>query len=279
MTPTLSELIERESLRLTLAPSLLRLPPCIGKPGFEAEPLIDLLSHDSALSAHVLGIINSAYYALPVKVDSVKHAISAIGLQSLQELVLALKVAESFSLFSGERSDSSRFWRNSLYAASVARDLYRALGHSRHNLFAITLLHHLGALVLQQRLPQQMKEVLRAVRGQGMGLPDAERSALGYTHAEVGAALLERCGLPAIFSEVTRHHHDFYRADRFATEAAVVHLADSLAQQHCPMRHYEGIDTEPDGNVFRYVTLPPQRLARLYQTVHARRCDTSLRLA
>lgn len=263
---------------LTPPPIVHGLLALINQPDVPLEQVIELLSGDAVLAAHVLRIINSPYYALPVKLDSVTFAIKLMGLQNLLELVLAIKVAESSYLDFAERSAVRSFWQNTLYAASVARDLYRALGHNRHNLFAITLLHHLGTMVLLQRLPQQMATIVRSVRGNGKGLFDAELSVLGYTHAEVGAALMEAWGLPAVFVEVSRYHHDFYRAEHFALEAAIVHLADSVAQQHCPMLHYEGLASEPDLAVFRYVTLPPQRLERLYQAVSARGGDASVLL-
>lgn len=223
----------------------------------------------------ILRLINSSFYAAPMKVDSLQEAASLLGLSNLRDLVIAIKLAERFEQFSGETIDLLRFWQNTFYAAAIARDLYRALGHKRFNLFAVVMLHHVGVLILLQKFPVKMKAMLESVKRTRKELHDAERAALGYSHAEVGADLLDAWGLPEVFSEVTRYHHDFFKTRRYAVEAAIVHLADSVAQRHIPVLPFEGIAMEPDLAVYRYVTLSPQRLSRLYKTVKAREGDAS----
>jgi len=276
MTSNLSELLNREAAQLSSSSSVQWLLRLISKPDIKPEQVVDVLAYDARLTAHVLKILNSPYYALSMRVESLTYAITVLGLQNLLELVLAIKMAERFDLFVGKRGESESFWRNCLFAASVARDLYRALGYNRHNLFAVTLLHHLGVLVQQQKLSPQLNAIPLAERGTTESQWDTGKSTLVDRHAEVGAELLARCGFPEIFIEVARYHHEFSRARHFAVEAAVVYLADTVAQQQCPLSANEGIADKPDSSVFRYVTLPPQRLQRLYQTVSARSCDTSM---
>lgn len=276
MKPNLGELLGGQAIAQRDVCALRQLMTRLGHPGTETERDAAFLALDTSLSAHTLNVLNSPYYALPIKLNALSEANAVLGFQCLVELILAVKVTEHFGLFYAEESRDAQFWQNSLYAASVARDLYRALGHKRHNLFAITLLHHLGALIFQQRLPQQMATIMRTVRRHKSELCEVEHATLGYSHAEVGAELMERWGLPGIFIEVTRHHHDFAHARHFAVEAAVVYLADSVAQQYCPLTHSKGVVSKPKQSVFRYVTLPQSRLQRLYQTVQARRCGTSV---
>lgn len=275
-TPSLSALLDDEPELLTLPVIVNDLLALIDAPDARMEQIIALVSADAALSARVLRLINSPYYALPVKVDSVENAVSLMGLQNLRDLVIATKVAEKFRDFPGQMVDVHAFWQNSLYAASLARDLYRSLGHNRDNLFAVALLHHLGTMVMLQKLPRQMEAILKSVQGNSADMFDAELAEFGYSHADVGAQLLQSWGMPEVFVEVTRHHHDFYQAPRYATESAIVHLADTVAQQICPLVNCDGVAREPDLAVFRYVTLSPDRLERLYQEVRCRGGDASV---
>lgn len=275
-TPCLSALLDDEPELLTLPVIVNDLLALIDAPDARIEQIIALVSGDAALSARVLRVINSPYYALPVKVDSVQNAVNLMGLQNLRDLVIATKVAERFRDFPGQMVDVRSFWENSLFAASLARDIYRALGLNRDNLFAVALLHHLGTMVMLQKLPRQMEAILKSVRGNYTDLFDAEVAEFGYSHADVGAELLHSWGMPEVFVEVTRHHHDFYQSPHYATESAIVHLADTVAQQVCPLVNYEGIALEPDLAVFRYVTLAPDRLDRLYQAVRSRGGDAAV---
>ena len=275
-THSLSALLEDEPELLTLPGIVNDLLALIDAPDARVERIVALVAGDAALTARVLRLINSPYYALPVKVDSVQNAITLMGLQNLRDLVIATKVAEKFHDFPGQLVDVHAFWKNSLFAASVARDLYRALGLNRDNLFAVALLHHLGTMVMLQKLPRQMETVLKSAQGNYTDLFEAEQAEFGFTHADVGAELLHSWGMPEIFVEVTRHHHDFYQSLRYATESAIVHLADTMAQQVCPLVNGEGAAMEPDLAVFRYVTLAPDRLDRLYQAVCTRSSDAGV---
>ena len=65
------------------------------------------------------------------------------------------------------------------------------------SLFLSGLLHSVGRLVFLARLPVECGEVLSLVRSGELSLNDAEVRVFGFSHAEVGAALLEGWGLPA----------------------------------------------------------------------------------
>jgi len=52
------------------------------------------------------------------------------------------------------------------------------------------------------------RKMLRLAHAEKRNLFETERAALGYTHAEVGAGLAERWGLPAELAEAVRCHHE-----------------------------------------------------------------------
>lgn len=268
-TPTLTALLDDDPELLTLPQVVDDLLALIDDPDSNIEQIAERISEDGALTARVLRIVNSAYFALATEIDSVYQAINLMGLSSLRDLVVATKVAEKFDHVSGDLVDVESFWANSLYAAGVARDIYQLLGQKKMNIFVATLLHHVGIMVLLDKLPEQMATILSETRAGDQDLSQRERLVLGYSHADVGAELMSAWGLPESFIEVTRYHHHFYEAPRFATEAAVIHLADAMAQQAKPLLHFEGIELEPDLAVFSYVTLRQERLDGLAEHASA----------
>lgn len=264
-TPTLQALLEDDPDLLTLPKVVDELLQRIDDPNCGWDEIAERISADGALTARVLRIVNSAYFALASRIDSVYQAINLMGLKSLRDLVIATKVAEKFDHVSGELVDVASFWGNSLYAAGVARDIYQLQGLHKMNIFVATLLHHVGIMVLLEKLPRQMATILSEARDGDMDLCERESLLLGYTHADVGAALMRAWGLPDAFAEVTLYHHRFFEAPNYATEAAIIHLADSMAQQAMPMLHFEGIEREPDLAVFSYVNLQQESLDGLAQ--------------
>jgi HD-like signal output (HDOD) protein len=267
--PTLQALLDDDPDLLTLPRVVDELLALIDNPDSSFEDIAERISQDGALTARVLRIVNSAYFALATHIESVHQAIHLMGLTSLRDLVVATKVAEKFDNISGELVNVESFWDNSLYAAGVARDIYQLLGLKKINIFAATLLHHVGIMVMLEKLPQQMKGILQEVRDGNYDLQEREREVLGFSHSDVGAELLAAWGLPSSFVEVTRYHHRFYEAPDFATEAAIVHLADTMAQQAKPMVHFEGIELEPDLAVFSYVDLKQESLSGLVEHASA----------
>lgn len=258
--PTLRALLDEDPELLTLPQVVDELLVLIDDPDSSFDDIAERISQDGALTARVLRIVNSAYFSLASHIESVHQAIHLMGLTSLRDLVIATKVAEKFDHVSGELVNVESFWSNSLYAAGVARDIYQLLGLRKVNIFVATLLHHVGIMVMLDKMPQQMQTILAEVRAGNHDLEERERLALGYSHADVGAELMAAWGFPPAFIEVTRYHHRFYEAPEFATEAAVVHLADVMAQQARPMVHFEGIEQTPDLAVFSYVNLQQDSL-------------------
>ena len=47
----------------------------------------------AALTARLLKIVNSAYFGFAAQIDTVNHAVSILGVQQIQDLVLATSVA------------------------------------------------------------------------------------------------------------------------------------------------------------------------------------------
>lgn len=263
-TPTLNELLAGH-------PELLALPQVvddlifkIDDPTSSIEEIAERVAEDGALTARILRIINHSYYSLGAKIESVHQAIHLMGLTHLRDLVVATKAAEKFDHVSGELVDVESFWRNSMYAAGVARDIYQIMGLKRTNIFVATLLHHIGLMVMLEELPEQMAAILKQTREQNDDdLYQREMELLGFTHSEVGAELLSAWGMPEAFVEVTRHHHRFYTAPNYAAEAAVVHLADVMAHKAHPMVHMANHVIEEDTTAYRYLGFHHGRLQEI----------------
>jgi HD-like signal output (HDOD) protein len=61
---------------------------------------------------------------------------------------------------------------------------------------------------------------------------DAERSALGFTHCDVGKVLAEHWRLPEDITEVLEHHHDVQQAKLYPELVSLVSISDHLCHVH-----------------------------------------------
>jgi EAL and modified HD-GYP domain-containing signal transduction protein len=85
--------------------STLRLVASLQSEDFSLDEVESLLSQNVAMSYHVLRCINSSYYNLPRKIDSIRQAIVILGVQSLRQLCALLCLQGSTT---GRRASTSR---------------------------------------------------------------------------------------------------------------------------------------------------------------------------
>jgi putative nucleotidyltransferase with HDIG domain len=131
-------------------------------------------------------------------------------------------------LVSNDPQAAERQQAHSLGCARIARKLFT---DKRAAELAETaaLLHDVGKLVLESRLPHEYAENLQAAKREGLPLEVIERMRFSVTHAEVGAYLLGLWGLPhEIIEAVGKHHAPWSALKTFDTTVAV-RLADALS--------------------------------------------------
>jgi HD-like signal output (HDOD) protein len=98
-------------------------------------------------------------------------------------------------------------------------------------LFVAGLLHDLGSLVLYQSRADACRDHLLVAAGDEQALWQVETEAFGFSHAELGGRLLARWGLPEAITDAIACHHAPASARVAPFEAAVLHVAEALANR------------------------------------------------
>jgi HD-like signal output (HDOD) protein len=236
------DVVARVEDLLSLPDAAIRLNAVLTDPETSANDIADIVSLDPALAARVLRAVNSAYFGLRGRVDTITKAITMIGTSELHSLVLATSAALAFRNISSKLIDMESFWQHSVRAALAARGLAESgsLRRHRERVFLSALMHDVGQLVLYHQLPEVSTRVLEAVKT-GRAQDEVEHELLGFTHAEVGALLLERWNLPSSITMPVRFHHRHDEATDFAREAALVHIGSRISD----MMEQERSDNPP----------------------------------
>ncbi|KAF0099547.1 MAG: putative signal transduction protein [bacterium] len=233
MTPR--ELAEEVSSLFSLPDLVVRACAVMDSPSSTADDLIEVIELDANLVATVLRLSNSVLYAGRGNIATLHRAVALIGQNAVRDLVLATAAVNTFRDIPEEFVDMDTFWDNSVTCAVLARLIAGRLRvRDAEGLFLAGLLHGVGRLVFYARCPEEYRAALRLAREGSWLLTDAEQAVFGFSHAEVGAALLETWGLPESLTVPVRHQFDPAMAASHPREVAIVHLAADMAAHLAP---------------------------------------------
>lgn len=197
-----------------------------------AQDIGEVVIRDPNLTARVLKLANSSFFNLASTVDTVSRAIAILGIRELYSIVVAVSAVKSFSRIPNTVVNMDTFWRHSIFCGLVARNCASRLNYLHpERLFIAGLLHDVGSLVMYSRLPEMSRDLLQIAGGDEEALYQLEQEELGFSHARLGAMMLERWQLPTILREAVACHHEPQWADEAQREAAIVHLSSVVANR------------------------------------------------
>jgi HD-like signal output (HDOD) protein len=183
----------------------LELTRALADPKADASKMARIVEADPAMSAKLLQLVNSAYFALSKPARTVQHAVSYLGTSVLKALALSTQV---FGTVEGATSGRvlERLQRDALSTATLARRIVRD-GKRGDEAFTAGIVRDIGRLVIAAGLPERFAEIETSARASGRALHHVERECLGATHAEIGAYLLGVWGVPFTITETVAFHH------------------------------------------------------------------------
>lgn len=242
--------------------------------------LIEAIEIDPGVTANVLRVCNSPYYAGTRQLSTLQEAVHRVGTRTIMQLVT---MGASKPLLGGEHEGygfaAGDLWRHSVSTALACRLLATRTQHPRMSLaFTGGLLHDLGKIALDTLLKDSYQQVREKVEA-GATFQEAEQEVLGMEHAELGARIAENWGFPESLVRMIRHHHEPELADVDVDLASMVHLSDALS-------HWLGIGLGRPGLACRFESaavkrfkLRPEDLDRVMIELLSRMEETEQALA
>lgn len=171
---------------------------------FSAHELASVIASDQALTTRLLRLANSAYYGAPRRIGTVRDAVVLLGFRAVQQVALASCMMQSRR--PAPHLDYEQYWQFSITTALLAEVLARTEGVHADLAFTAGVIHNVGLLALDQHRPEILRESLARAKSEQTTLHQAEHAILGFTDADLGAALVEHWNFPAPLVEAVRDH-------------------------------------------------------------------------
>ncbi|MCP4287790.1 MAG: HDOD domain-containing protein [Gammaproteobacteria bacterium] len=228
MTP--KDIIAQTKTLFSLPDVAIQINELMARPDTTNLDLADIISHDPALAAQLLKLVNSAYFGLPSKIETISQAITLIGHKELETLVIATSAVSTFKDIPEHLVDMETFWFHSVTTGIICR----MIGHMRNisgkeQLFISGLLHKVGKLIFYSQYPAESLRILQYIDEGEEAMAAAEQNAFGFTHAELAGALFKDWKLPDIYHKTIAHYLYPSKTVDPSNATAALHVASNLA--------------------------------------------------
>lgn len=270
--PMLQEYIQRMP---SLSTTMVKVIEICNNPATSTNDLARVISLDPVLTARVLRLINSAYYALANRVTSLAHAIIMLGLNTVKNLALSTAILENVGgkgSFRGLKVND--FWEHSLCVGVTSKIIAGLMGiplTEREEYFVAGLLHDIGKIPLNTVFADEYSEVLKSAYDRKAALYLTEQEVIGIDHGTVGGIISEKWQLNQTIIDSLRHHHQHDGAgDDHSRLVMVVGAANIYAN----MNHIGSSgDVHPEGDslplLLSQIGISPSTLTDMQATVMA----------
>ena len=227
----------------------------------------DAIQKDPDLTARLLRLANSPFFGFANRLSTVSEAVSLLGIQQIQDMIVASSVLEQFRGVPDNFVNKDSFWRHSLAVGITARLLAMERRLPKPDKFFVAgLLHDVGRLVLLSQAAEWAQAVFELYQKERILLRDAEKQVLGYDHQQIAAELLQSWSYPpALVQAVAFHHAPGQSVAKL--EAAVVHIADHLINAMGVGSSGEQFIPPLDERAWNALGLGPETLGRIVEAV------------
>ncbi len=193
--------------------------------------LEEFISTDAPLTGRVLEIASSPFFSGGRVIDSLPHAVSAMGLEGVRAVIIS---AFLYDICRSAVPEEKKLWEHSMGVAVVSSLLSKKIGTTQETrAFVAGLFHDMGKLAMRSAYPDAYPALIASVERSEASFCEAENTMFGLAHTAVGGALAQKQGLPGLYRTIMEHHHDSQAPEGLTEEERrlldIVKAADEVA--------------------------------------------------
>jgi len=209
--------------------------------------IANIIQYDPAVTASVLKSCNSAFFGLKTPAESIKDAVSILGIDQIVEIILMKSGAKVLSKEQkGYGLREGAMWKYSVSSALIAKQIAQKLSlKNKNTIFTAALLKDIGKTALDRFVLASYDKISASVVEENLSFREAEKKIIGVDHTEIGGMIAKMWKFSPRMVKIIQHHHLTDSSMITDKEIAVVYLADCI----CMMI---GIGVGSDGLAYRF---------------------------
>jgi HD-like signal output (HDOD) protein len=194
--------------------------------------IVEMIQYDPPMALAVLKVANTPIYGYPGQISSLQQAAGLLGPGAIKNIILRIPILERYS---GKPSESPnldyiQLWVHSGITAAISGGLGRLIGGMESDVsFTSGLIHEVGAIALSVYYPKAFNMAQDFADKNQVGLLEAEKNVLGFSHLDVAGELIKGWGFPLQLCQVISQCAKPEKSNMNWELASIVALAKSLA--------------------------------------------------
>lgn len=166
-----------------------------------------LIASDVGLSAAMMKTVNSPFFGLRKKIESVPQAVTVMGVKNTVNIVTGLMLRTAIG---NKNVNFEHFWESADQVAMLCTFLAKRLpGVSSDEAHTYGLFHDCGIPILMQKFPDYKDTLFSANAGGDELFTALEDERHATNHAIIGYLMAKAWCLPETLYEAILRHHDF----------------------------------------------------------------------
>lgn len=195
------------------------------------------MAMDQVLTARLLRMANSAYFAGSKTISNVNDAVIRVGTGPVRTLVVASVLSSAFPHIT--TLNMEQYWFDTFEVSVLSGQLGKDSGLEHNLVFTTGILHNIGELMIHTLVPDLATEINRQVAA-GADLYSVQEALLDVSSPTLGARLARSWHFPPDMVDAIEYFDQPRDAEISPILATVLHLARSINL------NWEGLREEDD---------------------------------
>ncbi len=229
--PSAKEILRKFSDLKTLPHVAIKVTQLVNDEKSTMHDFEEVIKLDPVLVSRLLRLVNSPYFGLIQKIESISKAVVFTGMKQLRNLV-AVEALRNMFQGSDEEFSPQKLWLHSATVAILSEMIAkRIFGMAGDDVFLAGIIHDIGLIVEDQTVGELLRQACREFQSGKGSLVECEQNIIGTDHTEVGALLAKDWNLPEDVLKSIKHHHSHKKEPQLPSINGILQLAEYMASK------------------------------------------------